>query len=204
MSTWRYAVALGTLVLAVLTVEATVGRAVPLAAPLGELPFSLGGWIGQTTPVPAEAVRRTHPDAVLSRRYLDAHGNDSQLYVAYYGHEAARAQILAMCEDECLVLKTGTERIATAGGGETINRALVHQDGNDYVVLYWFQHGPQIVHDASRAKLGMAWRALSTRRSDGALVRVSSRVFTTESQAAEHAVTFTELLLPRLRQYLPN
>ncbi len=203
MSVWRYAAAVGTLVLAILAVEATVGRAVPLAGPLEELPFSFGGWSGQTTPVPAEAVRRTRPDGVLSRRYLDAHGNDAQLYIAYYGHEAARAQILATCEGECQLLKTGTERIATARGGETINRVLVRQDGNDYVVLYWFEYGSQIV-DASRAKLGLAWRALSTRRSDGALVRVSSRVFTTEAQAAEHAATFTELLLPHLRQYLPE
>ena len=204
MSTWRYAAAVGTLALAILAVNATVGRAVPLAGPLEELPFSLAGWTGQTTPVPAEAVRRTRPDGILSRRYLDAHGNDAQLYVAYYGHEAARAEILAVCEDECVVLKRGTERIPTAGGGETVNRALVQQDGNDYVVLYWFQYGSQVVHDASRAKLAMAWRALSTRRSDGSLVRISSRVFTTEEAAAQHAVTFTELVLPHLRQYLPN
>jgi EpsI family protein len=204
MSAWRYAAAVGTLVLAILAVSATVGRAVPLAGPLEELPFALGGWTGQTTPAPAEAVRRTRPDGILSRRYLDSHGNDAQLYVAYYSHEAARAEILALCEDECVVLKRGTERIPIAGGAETVNRGLVQQDGNDYVVLYWFQHGPQIVHDASRAKLGMAWRALSTRRSDGALVRISSRVFTTEEAAAQHAVTFTELMLPHLRQYLPR
>ena len=204
MSAWRYAAAVGTLVLAILAVGATVGRAVPLAGPLETLPFSLSGWTGQTTPLPAEAVRRSRPDAILSRRYLDAHGSDAQLYVAYYSHEAARAEILAMCEDECQLLKRGTERIPTAAGGETVTRALVQQDGNDYVVLYWFQYGPQAVHDASGAKLALAWRALSTRRSDGALVRISSRVFTTEEAAAQHAVTFTELMLPHLRQRLPN
>jgi hypothetical protein len=29
-------------------------------------------------------------------------------------------------------------------------------------------------------------------------------VFTTEEAAAQHAVTFTELMLPHLRQYLPR
>ena len=204
MSAWRYAAAAGTLVLAILAIAAPVGRAVPLAGPLETLPFSLGGWTGQTTPVPAEAVRRSRPDAILSRRFLDAHGNDAQLYIAYYSHEAARAEILAMCEDECQLLKRGTERIATAGGESTVNRALVQQDGNDYVVLYWFQYGSQVVNDASRAKLTLAWRALSTRRSDGTLVRISSRVFTTEETAAQHATAFTEMVLPHLRQYLPN
>ena len=46
MSAWRYAAAVGTLVLAILAVGATVGRAVPLAGPLETLPFSLGGWTG--------------------------------------------------------------------------------------------------------------------------------------------------------------
>jgi EpsI family protein len=204
MSGLRYAVALGTLVAAVLAVESMVGRAVPLTAPLATLPFSLGGWTGQSMSAPAEVVRRTRPDDVLSRRYLDTQGDDAQIYVGYYSHEAARAQILALCEDECQVVRTGTTTIAVPGGRETVNRALVQHDGVDYVVLYWFQYGPQVVHDASRAKLGLAWRALTEHRSDGALVRVSSRVFTTEAAAAEHAVTFTELLFPALRHFLPS
>jgi EpsI family protein len=199
VSIGRYAVVIVTLALTVLVVEVVVGHAVPLRVPLQELPFRVGPWIGRVEILDQEFMARARPDEALSRRYADDAGSPLYLYVGYYARGATRGQVQAVCHGECRILSVREEQLDLMGGRVSVNRALTRQDGRPVVVLYWFQQGSQVVNDPYRGKAEQALRVVSRRRSDGALVRISVPVDTTDEEAWERGVAFAGLVAPLLR-----
>ena len=201
---WRYGLAVVTLALATLAVEALAGPAVPLRVPLHEFPARLSSWTGWVEPMDPEFLQRVHPDEVLNRRYTGQSGRVISLYVGYYARQASRGQVRAVCQRECETVSSGTEVLDVQGATITVNRALIRQVGRLIFVLYWYQQGGRVIHDPHRAKLDQARRALSDRRSEGALVRVAAPMVDTQDEARERSIAFVKELFPLLRRHLPE
>lgn len=197
----RSAVVVTTLALTVLVVEVVIGHAVPLRAPLQELPFRVGWWTGRVEALDPDFMLRARPDEVLNRRYTDDAGRPIYLYVGYYTRGSTRSQVQAVCHGECRIRGVRAERLTLAGETVTVNRALTLQERRPVMVLYWFQKGSQVIHDPYRGKADQARRVLAQRRSDGALVRISVPVATTEDEAWVRATAFAGLVAPLLREY---
>lgn len=204
MSGWRYGMAAATLAFAILAVEVLVGRAVPLRVPLQELPFRLSTWRGTVEPIDPVFLQRARPDEVLHRRYVDEAGGVVSVYVGYYERQAARGQAQAACQVDCKVLNTGVEVIDVQDGPITVNRAFVREGWSFLAVLYWYQQGSVVTHDPYRGKIAQARRVLRSRRSEGALVRVSAPIVTTADEALERSVAFVKAVFPALRPHLPD
>ncbi|MDR7415090.1 MAG: EpsI family protein [Armatimonadota bacterium] len=196
--------ALASLFLAAVTVQATLGHAVPLRVSLTEFPRSIGPWVGSDEPLDPEALSRARPDAYLSRRYTDPRGPSVLLYVAYFARDSSRARIQAACWGDCQVRQTATHRVEIGGRTLAVNRALVVQEGEPAVILYWFQLGQRILQDPDQLRLSQVRRALLGRRSDGALVRISSPVRSDPEEALSRAEAFLRAVLPGLLRHLPE
>jgi len=204
MAGWRHGgITLATLVVTIAVTQAFVGRAMPLRVPLSEFPFHFAGWSGRAEPIPPEILERARPDEAISRRYTDGEGRVVLLYVGYYTHEATRGQVLAACPEDCTSLAEGTEPIDIQGTPVTINWARVVQDRSERVVLYWFQNGGRVSQNAYRAKWDQVLRTFLRRRSEGATVRVSALVDSTEDEAQRRAIAFAKYLFPALRLTFP-
>jgi EpsI family protein len=204
MTVSRYGLAIATLGLASGLLFPLTGHAVPPRVPMHELPFRIGQWAGRVETVDAEVVARARPDQVLARRYGDDQGRSIGLYVGYYERQAARGQVLAMCTGACQLLRRGLRHIEIAGQRVTVNEAAVRRDGIPVLVLYWYQQGATVTHDAYRGKLDQLRRSLRERRSDGAVVRISVPVITTEDEASRTGIEFAQTLYPVLRRHFPD
>ncbi len=204
MSRAKFLGALGTLLLAAVVLQASLGHAVPLRESFERFPRRLGAWVGSNEAPDPEALARARPDEYLSRRYGDAAGRPVVLYVAYFARESSRAQVQAVCWGSCQVRDVKPHRVRLGPSALEVNRAWVVQDGEPAVVLYWYQLGHTTLRDPYRAKLDQALRALLGRRSDGALVRVSAPVRGEPEEALARAEGFLRAALPELLRYLPE
>lgn len=200
----RYGLAVATLVLVALGIEPLVGQAVPLRTPLHELPFRMGQWTGRAATIDAAVLERARPDQFLARRYVDDQARVVTLYVGYYERQASRSQVLAMCAGECQIMRTGGEEITVEGGVMAVNRVAIRQNGHAMITLYWYQQGGRVAHDPYREKVDHIRRALRQRRSEGAIVRVTAPVVTTEEEAGQRGEAFVQVLVPMLRRHFPE
>ena len=203
MSRWRYALTVATLVATIVALEALVGHGVPLRVPLSALPFQLSNWRGHAEPIDSATRERTHPDDLINRRYTDTTGNTVMLYVAYYQRDASRAQLLDVC-GTCEILSRGVQVIEIDGAPLTVNRVMIREDGLDSLVLYWFQSAGGAYHDPRQGKLNQALRVFRTRRSEGALIRITTPLVGTDQETGIRAVAFVKAVFPPLRAHFQN
>jgi EpsI family protein len=95
--------------------------------------------------------------------------------------------------------------VHTPAGAITVNRYVVDKDTQSAVVLYWYQTPRRVIADEWAAKFWLAADALRDKRTDTALVRVTTWPATGGEEAATSiAGDFTSDLYPGLREYLPR
>jgi EpsI family protein len=171
-----------TLLLACVLVAAAAGRhevlqSRPLRTPgasISQLPRSLGGWqsMGDVTfPASVEALLRA--DEYVNRTYRGT-GSTVGLYV---GHHRTQRQGTAIhtplnCLPGAGWWPVSFERVALDDAGPTVNRVVVQKAGARQVVYYWYQSHQRVVASEYWSKFYLVADALTTRRSDVALVRV--------------------------------
>ena len=87
-----------------------------------------------------------------------------------------------------------------------MNRYVVDKNTQSAVVLYWYQTPRRVVADEWAAKFWLAADALRDKRTDTALVRVTTWPATRGDDAAatSTAAEFARALYPALRNYLPR
>ncbi len=204
MTAARYFSAAASLLLAAAVLQVSLGSTVALRSDLEGVPRRLGAWAGADDPPHPDALSRARPDAYLSRRYVDGEGRPVHLYVAFFARESARGQAQAACWGDCQVRELRPGRLTAAGQEVEVNVAVVVQEGEPAVVLYWYQVGRRPQADPYRTKLELARRALLERRTDGALVRVSAPVRSDVQEALARAERFARLAFPELVRWLPE
>ena len=87
----------------------------------------------------------------------------------------------------------------------TINNALVQKGLEKQVILYWYHDRGRVIASEYWAKGYLVWDAMTKRRSDGSLVRISVPVQGgTEEEAFDHAVRFLHDVWPVLLDFMPD
>jgi EpsI family protein len=79
------------------------------------------------------------------------------------------------------------------------------QKGNSkQLVYYWFPQRDRILTTAYQLKIFNFWDALTRQRTDGALVRIITPVYTSEKDADKRLKEFTVEIVPILKSFLPQ
>lgn len=204
MSWWRTVVVCGTIAVYIAGVQVLTGSAVTPERPLHDLPFQIGGWSGNAFPADPALMQRAQPDAVVHRRYVGVRGRPVFLYVGYYARQASRGQTLAVCSGSCIIADRGVVTVAMSGELAQINRARVMVNGVPMVVAYWFQRGRTMIADPYRNKMEQIRTGLLSRRSNGAVVRISTPIAGDDIAAWGELLNFARAAHPLLLDLLPE
>ena len=188
------------------------GEAVPVRQSLDLFPDRIGEWQGrEATNLEVEIRNVLNVSDYLMRRYVDPGDHTIWLYIGYWATQRrGGAQIHS--PKNCL----------PGGGWEPVeasritvvlpppylavrvNRYVIQKARNMQVGLYWYQTQGQAIASEIAAKVTMVRRAMMSRRTDGALVRVSSPVTGSVAETTDRLVGYVQALYPRLGDYLPD
>lgn len=185
----------------------------PLSRPLSGFPALLNNWrMTQEAATVPEIQEVLKADDTLSRVYLDATGQQSvSLFVAFF--KSQRAGVSPHSPKVCLPgsgwvpTEARVVSIPVPGRPEPIpaNRYVVAREGQENLVIYWYQTRNRVVANEYAAKFYLMLDSIRYHRSDTSLVRVMVPILAGREDAAEQtAVGFVQEIFNPLRNYLPR
>lgn len=196
-------------------------EAVPLSAPLSQIPFSLPKWEGQRAEdLDAKIIDVLGVSDYLNRIYRSTLGPPVGLYVGYYNSqrqgESIHSPLNCLPGAGWLPVKKGLATIpieASAldpslakGFPIQINRYVIEKSGQSMLVLYWYQSHGRVISSEYWGKIYMVLDAIRTHRTDAALVRVivpmNGADGASEATAEKAGVDFVRTMFPLLRHHL--
>jgi EpsI family protein len=162
-------------------------------------------------PIDAEVAAELRADRLVSRTYIEAPAQSfASLLVAWFQTQQGEGR-QPHSPKVCLPSGGWTPRIVdevtvdTLAGAITVNRYVVDKDTQSAVVLYWYQTPRRVIANEWAAKFWLAADALRDKRTDTALIRVTTWPSRGGDQAATAvAMEFARNLYPKLREYLPQ
>lgn len=180
-----------------------------LRLPLHEFPAVLGDWQGIDQPLPKRISEATGATDYLNRTYLDRNGQHVELYVGYY--QTQRTGETIHSPKNCLPgagwepVRAGRVTISLDPVSPIlVNEYLIEKDGNQDLVLYWYQARGRVIASEYSGKIWLVIDAITRNRTDGALVRLFTSTRDGEDKARERAVKFVRLLYPELNKFIPE
>jgi EpsI family protein len=190
-----------------LSIAASRGQKVPPRRDFALFPQQIGEWKGR--PLGAFDASTLELLGVTDYVNLAYRRNDKEvtLYVGYYRSQRAGESIHS--PKACLpgngyeVLETSTSLLQVPAAGRTIpiNEFRLQRDQDQSFVLYWYETHGRVIASEYSAKALLVWEAMRTGRTDGALVRVTSRGGT---EGEKTAAEFAREVFPVLRPYLAD
>jgi EpsI family protein len=210
---WRSALVPLFLTVQILLIHTAGNGELRPSAPAPErFPMAFGGWkLFRSDPIDADVAAELRADRLVSQTYIQRPaGSFASLLVAWFQTQQGGAR-QPHSPKVCLPSGGWTPRITdevtvdTTAGPIAVNRYVVDKDTQSAVVLYWYQTPRRVIAGEWAAKFWLAADALRDKRTDTALVRVT----TWPSQGGDQAATavaaeFARDLYPKLRDYLPR
>src|ERR1700720_3709438 len=188
------------------------GERPPLPLALARFPGAFGQWkLFHDDPIDAATTRELGADRLVSQTYIESPtGSVASLLVAWFQTQREGAR-QPHSPKVCLPGGGWTPRVAdqvtvdTAPGAIKVNRYVVEKGTQRAVVLYWYQTPRRVIAGEWAAKFWLAADALRDKRTDTALVRVTTWPTRGGDEAATAvAKEFARNLYPALRDYLPR
>ncbi|MGA7623038.1 MAG: exosortase C-terminal domain/associated protein EpsI [Candidatus Acidiferrales bacterium] len=176
--------------------------------PLRDLPYTIGSWTGQESPLSDRIVQAVSVSDYTNRFYYSVGSSPIQLYVGFYGSQETGDTIHS--PKNCLPgagwdpVHAGFATIPVAGRQITVNEYVVQQDQDKELVFYWYQGRGRVIASEYAGKFWMVADAISRNRTDGALVRLNTPITENESTARARLVGFTQELFPKLDELIPK
>ena len=182
-------------------------EAIPERADFVEFPLHLGEWEGRP-----EALEQIYLKALKLTDYVMVNygrpGSPDMVnfYTAYYASQ--RAGESAHSPRSCIPgggwKIEGLSRVQLAG--HPANRVQIALGDNRQLVYYWFQQRGRYITSEYLVKWFLFWDSLTKNRSDGALVRLTTRVLPGEGwvDGDRRLAEFAAALGNRLSAYVPD
>ena len=87
-----------------------------------------------------------------------------------------------------------------------VNRVVIKRGEDTQLVYYWFKQRDRLLTNEYVMKWYNFWDSLVRNRSDGALIRMTTLVRTSESlsDGDKRLLQFAEQVLPSMGQYIPD
>lgn len=210
----RFAMALVLLLGTALFLQArNRGEVFPPRKPLADFPQKLGEWSGNDIEIQKEIRDILGPGDFLLRVYQDETERrpNTDLFMAYFPSQRAGDTIHS--PKNCLPGAGWTPidaaRVPLSVPGRapfTVNRYIIAKGGDRLLVLYWYWAHDRAVASEYWAKIYLVTDSIKMNRSDGALVRLTTRMLPGESvdSAMARLVPFAGQIVPRLNEYIPQ
>lgn len=181
----------------------------PARLPLALLPASIDSWsqAAEGSLTPGEA-RELGADDYLSRSYTGRDGLTANLFIAYYANQRHRRTIHS--PQNCLPgsgWAIGEHRVHHLAAGGSVNEYAIEKDGAGMLAFYWYQGRGRIEDGDLTARLHTIKDALTSGRTDGAVVRLvipSGPDDAGREHARSAALSLIASLLGRLDDYIPR
>jgi exosortase D (VPLPA-CTERM-specific) len=179
---------------------------------LAQFPMILGTWRG--TPDRLDTI---YLDVLKVDDYIlaDFTGPDKRpvnFYVAYYASqrkgESAHSPRSCIPGGGWKIASLTQREIDGAAVGDRplrVNRVLIRKGDAEQLVYYWFQQRGRIVTNEYLVKWYLFWDALTRNRTDGALVRLVTKVDSTKPEDADAQLSaFARSIGTQLAEYIPD
>ena len=182
----------------------------PLTRAFADFPVQVGAWQGSR-----QVMEKMYLDQLDLTDYILAdyrNGNENQTVNFYVAYKATQSKGKASHSPAtCLpgggwdFKDSGTATVELASGSTiTMKRAVMEKNGQQQLVYYWFPQRGRILHNLFELKFYAFWDALISRRTDGALVRVITRVKDPSDPREADALLqgFVKMMTPILDRYI--
>ncbi len=180
----------------------------PTNMPLSQFPTQMGPWQGQPEIMEQKFIDALNFSDYTIINYKNTQQQNVNFYVAYY--ESQRKGKSIHSPATCLpgggwiFHEAGTVTIMVNGKPMPVNRALIQKDETKQLSYYWFPQRDRILTNAYQLKIYNFWDALTRQRTDGALVRLITPVYSSEQEADKRLQAFVAELTPQLNTFLPE
>lgn len=210
----RYGVILTLLVLAFGALNFTVGQRqfiIPERLKFDTLPLEFPNWTSRNAPLSDRVLEVLGADDFILTDMVGPDGQQINLYIAYL--EARREGKSWHSPLQCLPgggwEVSGRESFDAEtydGHKFKLNRMIIRQKDAEMVVHFWYDHRGRKISNEFSMRAWVVWDDLFKSRSDGAMVRLMTRVKEGETRAdAEARLTaMRHQLEPILPKYVPN
>ncbi len=231
---WPYLLAVGILVATTFFIETfSHGEELVTNKPFSQFPLRVADrWEGRELGLDEKVLKKLKLSDFMMRVYVPAsgevgevtgfkasEGNQSMreksalpvwLYVGFY--QSQRTGATYHSPKNCLpgagwqFMKSDYVTLPMPGDQSvTINHVLIQKGLDKQVILYWYHDRGRVIPSEYWAKGYLVWDAMTKRRSDGSLVRISVPVQGgTEEEAFDHAVRFLHDVWPVLLDFMPD
>jgi EpsI family protein len=213
MKTWRFAILLVVIVAGGLVVNAWeyLGEVKVERKQLQEFPRQVGDWqqTGGDEKFSNETLSVLRASDYLLRNYRNADGRTMNFYVGYYASQREGATYHSPLN--CLpgsgwVMSEPGEITITPKGREAFvaNKYLVQNGDHKELLVYWYQGRGRSVASEYWGKVYTVRDSVRRRRSDGAMVRITTSVDDSKPGAVEAAVAVAAELAATSSTILPE
>jgi EpsI family protein len=184
----------------------------PPRQPLENLPRQFGSWTSQDIPIDQQILEKLGNGEFLLRDYSNEDQEPSiTLFIAYF--RSQRTGETPHSPSHCLPgsgwvpsQRKIVNIVRPDGRQFPANRYVISKSGERALVLYWFLAHDRAVASEYSAKYYLIKDALQMNRSDGALVRLITRMYERETpdEAEKRLLGFNSQILPVMNNYIPR
>ncbi|MEW7985090.1 MAG: VPLPA-CTERM-specific exosortase XrtD [Candidatus Thiodiazotropha endolucinida] len=185
----------------------------PERAPFENFPQQVGEWIGKDDKLETIYLDSLKLDDYFLADFKNPFDDLVNFYVAYY--ESQQAGSAAHSPRSCIpgggweieeVTQVDLADIRVNGEALNVNRLVIKRGEYKQLVYYWFQQRGRVMTNEWLVKWYLFLDGLTKRRTDGALVRLTTSIGVGEEWADgdKRLMNFSGKVVPLLDQYIPD
>ncbi|MDQ3221548.1 MAG: EpsI family protein, partial [Acidobacteriota bacterium] len=177
---------------------------------LSEMPVTIGKWEHKGGDVSFNAATESvlRASDYVMRYYFSPEGYIN-FYAGYYASQRSGATYHS--PQNCMpgsgweMKEPGLVEIKTPNGRSfTANRYIVQNGEQRQILIYWYQGRGRVTASEYLDKIYTSWDSFTTRRSDGAMIRVMTPVRDDEAKALQAAIDFSSQVADEIGAFVPD
>ena len=174
-----------------------------------EFPARIGEWQAYPSSLDRETAKKLALDDYILSDYSEPDGQTVNLYVAYYASqrkgESPHSPIVCIPGGGWAITQLQEISYGKLGEKYPLDRAVIEKGADRQLVYYWFDERGRKIASEWWAKLYLVADAILKKRTDGALVRLTTRIAPSEVErdADRRLQLFMQDVIPKLSRFLP-
>jgi len=189
------------------------GENICLNKPFSSFPKKIGEWVGEERYFDKEIYDTLGVDDSILRSYSSHDGQHIELYIGFYRSQQEGDLIHSpkncmpgagwrFIREEKLSIDSGT---SSGKQSILINSMLMQKGGEREVMFYWFQGRNRYISSEYMQKIYLIADSITQHRTDEAFIRIITPVIDGDDEkTVRYLESFTKLLIPLLKEYLPS
>ncbi len=186
---------------------------IPPKKPLDRFPMEVNGWSGDRKSIDQIILETLDLSEYVMVDYSNRRGQWVNFYVAYYKSQRKGESIHSPAT--CLpgtgwdfkqVGAVTLPLLTVDGESMRVNSAVMERARDTQIAYYWFAQRGRILTNAYQLKIFAFWDAITKQRTDGALVRLITPVYRSETveEAEARLQMFISDIIPVLEEFIPG